>query len=122
LGSINPTEVLDFYSSEIGKRILKSDKIFKEVPFEVEISLKEILPTDSDEKIILQGIIDCYFYEGDEIVLVDYKTDIYSKIDEIKEKYRQQLQLYKLAIEKITSKLVKNQILYLFSTKSMIQY
>ena len=28
-----------------------------------------------EEKIILQGIIDCYFEENGEIILVDYKTD-----------------------------------------------
>ena len=28
-----------------------------------------------DEKIILQGIIDCYFEEDGQIILVDYKTD-----------------------------------------------
>ncbi len=30
---------------------------------------------DSQERVLVQGIIDAYFLEGDEIVLVDYKTD-----------------------------------------------
>ena len=120
--SVNPQMIVDFYQSEIGKRILKSDRVYREVSFEIEVDLDEIMHIESNEKIILQGVIDCYFYEGDDIVLVDYKTDNYVNKDEIKEKYSQQLQLYKLAIEKITSKLVKNQILYLFSTKSVIQY
>lgn len=120
--SINPMIFVDFYKSEIGKRILNSDRVCREASFEIEIPLKEISSIQSDEKIILQGIIDCYFYEGDDIVLVDYKTDNYTNIDEIKEKYRQQIQLYTLAIEKITAKKVKNQFLYLFSTKNIIQY
>lgn len=120
--SVSPLFIVDFYKSDIGKRILKSEKVYKETPFEIEISISDIMDIESDEKIILQGIIDCYFYEGDEIVLVDFKTDYYENIEEIKEKYRQQLQLYALAIKKITTKRVKNQFLYLFSTKNMIQY
>ena len=120
--SFNPSIILDFYNSEIGQRLLKSDKVFREVPFEVELPLKDIYSINAEEKIILQGVIDCFFYEDDEIVLIDYKTDNYSDINEIREKYSQQLQLYKYAIEKISKKVVKNQILYLFSTKSMIQY
>ncbi len=120
--SVSPSLIVDFYKSEIGQRILKSEKVYKEAPFEIEINISDIIDIQSEEKIILQGIIDCYFYEDDEIVLVDYKTDYYENLDKIKEKYRQQLQLYTLAIEKITAKRVKNKILYLFSKKNMIQY
>ncbi len=120
--SVNPSYISDFYSSEIGKRILKSDRVFKEASFEIEVPLNQIADINSNEKIILQGIIDCYFYEDDGVVLVDYKSDYSKNIDEIKEKYRQQIHLYKLAIEKITKKTVKNQFLYLFSSKNMIEY
>ncbi len=120
--SISPVFIVDFYKSEIGKRILKSKRVYKEAPFEIEINISDITDIVSKEKVILQGIIDCYFYEDDEIVLVDFKSDYYDDIEEIKEKYRQQLHLYAHAIEKITTKKVKNKFLYLFSTKSMIQY
>ena len=30
---------------------------------------------NGDETVLVQGIIDAYFIEGEEIVLVDYKTD-----------------------------------------------
>ncbi len=120
--SITPSFIVDFYKSEIGKRILKSERVYKEAPFEIEIGISDIMDIQSEEKIILQGIIDCYFYEDDEIVLVDFKTDYYENLEEIREKYRQQLQLYALAIERITTKKVKNRFLYLFSTANMIQY
>ena len=120
--SVNPSYISDFYSSDIGKRIIKSDKVFREASFEIEVPLNQIADTNTDEKIILQGIIDCYFYEDDGVVLVDYKSDYSTNIDEIKERYRQQIQLYKLAIEKITKKSVKNEFLYLFSSNNMIEY
>ncbi|MBP7277958.1 MAG: PD-(D/E)XK nuclease family protein, partial [Sedimentibacter sp.] len=68
------------------------------------------------------GIIDCYFIEDGEAVIVDYKTD---KIDETKEiefqinnlksEYKDQIELYKEAVERITGKKVKECYLYLFS-------
>ena len=69
-----------------------------------------------DEKIRLQGIIDCFFEEEDGIVLLDYKTDYVEEgnEDEIIERYRSQLKYYKDALEKITGKRVKESYLYLF--------
>ena len=92
------------------------------MPFEVEIRASDVFATNSNEHIILQGIIDCYFYEGNEIVIVDYKSDKYDDINKIKEKYRTQIDFYKYAVEKICKKTVKNQFLYLFFSKSMLEY
>lgn len=119
---VDPSLIIDFYRSDIGKRVLRSDKVFREAPFEIEVPLNQVTNINSSEKIILQGIIDCYFYEDDKIVLVDYKTDFCDDINEIKEKYRQQIQLYSLAIKKITKKSIKNRFLYLFSSKNVIEY
>ena len=119
--TVSPQAVLDFYSSPLGQRIMKSKRVVREAPFELEIFASSVYDVDDDSKILLQGVIDCYFYEGDEIVIVDYKTDYYEDINEIKEKYALQLQYYKLAIEKICKKTVKNSYFYLFFTKSVIE-
>lgn len=116
--TVNPDKIVGFYASPLGKRIIKSGNVYREQPFEVEIDAKLAYPElgDTDEKILLQGVIDCFFYEDDEIVLVDYKTDRYDNIGEIHEKYDRQLELYKYALEKITKKTVKESYIYLFST------
>ena len=119
--TVSPQAVLDFYSSPLGQRIMKSKRVVREASFELEIFASSVYDVDDDSKILLQGVIDCYFYEGDEIVIVDYKTDYYEDINEIKEKYALQLQYYKLAIEKICKKTVKNSYFYLFFTKSVIE-
>ena len=36
---------------------------------------------DKEEMVLVQGIIDAWFYEGDQIVLLDYKTDRVFKKD-----------------------------------------
>ena len=117
---INPQKVVKFYSSETGKRIIKSNKVFREQAFEVEIPVSTAYPEIkvSNENILLQGVIDCFFEEDGELVLVDYKTDRYNDVSEIHEKYDRQLELYKYALEKITNKKVKEKIIYLFSTDS----
>lgn len=119
---VNPDKIARFYSSPLGKRIIASGKVFREQPFEVEIDVTVAYPdvTDTDEKILLQGVIDCFFEEDGEIVLVDYKTDRYNDVSEIHEKYERQLELYKYALEKITKKTVKESYIYLFSTDSYI--
>ena len=49
---------------------------FREQPFVISRSAAEIDEAwDPKERVLVQGIIDAYFLEGDEIVLVDYKTD-----------------------------------------------
>ena len=69
---------------------------------------------DSDTMILIQGIIDAFFIEEDEIVLLDYKTDVVKNSDELREKYKKQLELYATALEANFNKRVKEKILYSF--------
>lgn len=120
--AVNPDKIIGFYSSNLGKRIMTSKKVYREQPFEVEIDVSLAYPdvSGTDEKILLQGVIDCFFEEDDGLVLVDYKTDRYNDMSEIHEKYDRQLELYKYALEKITKKTVKESYIYLFSTDSFV--
>ena len=95
--------------------------VSRELPFFTELSSIEYKPELDkdvyiDEKIRLQGIIDCFFEEEDGIVLLDYKTDYVEEgnEEEIADRYRAQLKYYKDALEKITEKKVKESYLYLF--------
>lgn len=119
---INPEKIFRFYQSTIGQRIINSNKVFREQPFEVEIKVSDAYPEckNQEENIILQGVIDCFFEEDDELVLVDYKTDRFDDVSEIHQKYDRQLELYKYALEKITKKKVKEEIIYLFSRDTFI--
>ena len=119
---IPPKKITEFYNSKIGQRIMSCPTVYKEQPFEVEINVSDVYPEigDSEEKILLQGVIDCYFEENGEIVLVDYKTDRYNNPQEIHEKYDKQLELYAYALQKITGMTVKEKIIYLFSTGEIL--
>lgn len=118
--AIKPEWIEGFFRSDIGKRMAKAKSVHRETPFEMEIDSKELGEEYSGERIILQGIIDCWFEEEDGIVLIDYKTDRYTDPAEIKGRYAMQLDYYRRAIERVAKKSVKNSYLYLFYGQDVI--
>ena len=121
--AVDTEKLLRYYRSDLVRRMLESGKVYREVPFEAAFPAAGLgLHPDSGEPVILQGMIDCYFEEDGGITLVDYKTDFYRHKEELAEKYRVQLELYARAIEKITKKIVKHKILYLFFGNDVIEY
>ena len=123
--AVQKISFISFFKSNLGKRLLgafNTGKLVKrELPFYTEISSLNIDSTLAEdvygnEKVRLQGIIDCIFEEEDKIVLLDYKTDYveHGKENEVLDKYRIQIKYYKDAVEKITGKEVKECYLYLF--------
>ncbi|MBF8983398.1 helicase-exonuclease AddAB subunit AddA [Lutibacter sp. B2] len=115
---VDVSKIANFFKSNIGKRIINTEKVFREVPFNLVKKACEVVPDldHCDEKLLIQGIVDCYFEEADGIILVDYKSDYieFDKKNQIVDKYRIQIELYKEALEKITKKTVKESYLYLF--------
>ena len=55
-----------------------------------------------------------------EIIVLDYKTDRVQTEAELKDRYREQLRLYTKALEQITRKKVKEQIIYSFTLRKEI--
>lgn len=129
--SISPRKIYNFFVSELGKRLIKAfrdgNKVYKELPFYTEISPLEVNGALSnnikDEKVRLQGVIDCFFYEGNSIVLLDYKTDyvLEGNEEDMIKKYSIQIKYYKDALKKITGKNVSESYLYLFSLDKEIR-
>ena len=104
-------------NSQIMQRLLKSEKIYREYRFTVNINaslVEELELQNCDEEIILQGAIDTAFVESDKIVILDYKTDKVQDIGRLKVMYKKQLDLYKIAIEQCTGKKVLECVIYSF--------
>lgn len=125
---IRPGDIVRFAASGIGKRMAeaqKKGKLHREQPFVIGISAQDMRNRWSeDETILIQGIIDAYFYEEDEIVLVDYKTDKVGPggAGELIRKYRVQVDHYAEALERLTHKKVKEKIIYSFTLGLEIAY
>ena len=67
---------------------------------------------ENGELRLIQGIIDAFFEEDGEIVLLDYKTDRQKEEDYFRTHYQKQQEAYKNAIEKATGMHVKEAYLY----------
>ena len=113
--TINPYKVLEFTKSMIWKDLKTAKKVYKERPFFINIPAREIYDEDVEEEILVQGIIDLYYInQKDEIILVDYKTDYVENGKESKlvEKYISQLELYKKALEESLQRKVDKTYIY----------
>ena len=113
--AINVNKILEFTKSKIWEELKTAKKIEKEKPFYINIKAKDIYNKETDENILVQGIIDLYYIDKDNnINLVDYKTDYIENGNEIElvNRYKEQLYLYKKALEQVYKKEVKNTYIY----------
>ena len=123
---VNPFKIYKFFKSELGTRMKNADFVGREKAFYTEINMKNLFAKegiDYDESIMLRGIIDAYFEENGEIVLLDYKTDFVNEEnrEEVVDRYRKQLEIYAKVIEEITDKKVKEQYIYLFGVDESVR-
>lgn len=111
---INIDKLLVYTKSDLYKNLKTAKEIHKEQPFYINIPANTVYELNIQEKILVQGVIDLYYIdENDNIILVDYKTD-YVKQDEqeLADKYKKQLQIYKLALEEALQKEVSKTYIY----------
>ncbi|HOQ37859.1 MAG TPA: helicase-exonuclease AddAB subunit AddA [Acetivibrio sp.] len=127
--SVDVARIRRFLNSPLGKRMLASKSINREVPFNIEIPCHEIYMDMGDEAcrgetLLLQGVIDCYFEEPDGIVLIDYKTDYVSpgNVETIRERYKVQILYYARALEMLTGEKVKEKYIYLFWNGEVLEF
>lgn len=116
---IDKNIILEFFAGPLGQRLLKAANVQRELPFSLTIPATEIYEDLEayEEKVLLQGVIDCMWYEDDGWILLDYKSDNI-KLEEITEfvqRYQGQINLYARAVETIRKQPVKEKYLYLFS-------
>ena len=117
---LNLTQIRKFLNSDLCERILASKKVEREFRFAVNINASDVVsdinPEFSDEKVVLQGAIDCVFEENNAWVIVDYKTDKTDSIERLTKQYGPQLELYASALHECTGKVVAQKVLYSFYT------
>ncbi len=127
--NVNINGIIGFLNSSLGKRMIKTDRLCREMPFTMEVECSEVFGSlagcgHEGETVVLQGIIDCWFEEEGKLVLVDYKTDYVpeGEVSRIKEKYRTQIEYYARALSQITGKEVSGKYIYLFWNGKILEY
>lgn len=118
-------DIRRFVDSELGQRMKNAAvqrRLYREQPFVIQRSAAMLDDLWQEETVLVQGIIDAYFVEDGEIVLVDYKTDRVRRGQEQKliDLYHVQLEDYAQALERMTGKKVKEKIIYSFTLQKEI--
>jgi len=110
-------DIFTFFNSDLGSRMIKSKKIYRELPF----VYKKKLTQDASESSLVQGVIDCCFKENS-YILVDYKTGYVGRDEQnIIKKNLTQLKMYKEAFEAITMNKISETYIYSFSINKAIK-
>lgn len=109
--------IVRFLRSDLAVRIRKSEQVEREYRFSLLRPVRDFSSLDADDSVLLQGVVDCFFEEDGELVVVDFKTDHVSRaqLDERAEHYRPQLEAYSMALMRVMGKKVKEKVLYFFS-------
>ena len=107
-------KIYKIIESDFIKNLKSAKEIHKETPFYTYINTKEIYNTENSENILVQGIIDLYYInQNNELILVDYKTDYtQDEGEDLVDKYKVQLEIYKKALEEALKIPVKETYIY----------
>lgn len=104
---VDKQSVFNLIKSSIGEEISVSPNVYREFPFKILKASKDVSEQfkNSDETIVIQGAIDMFFEnKRGNFTLVDYKTDKSQNPEQIKANYKNQILIYKDAIQQITGK------------------
>ncbi len=105
--------IVDFFASSIGKRVYREIRFLKEFSRE---ELEAAVPgLGLQGSTVVQGIADCVILEEGQGTILDYKTDRVRSMEELAERYRDQLELYRAILEEYLAVPIREKILYSFA-------
>ncbi|MUK90113.1 helicase-exonuclease AddAB subunit AddA [Ornithinibacillus sp. L9] len=128
--SIDITAIEKFFETKIAEYMLDQATIYREVPFSITLPAKEVYAnwkSETNEQILLQGVLDCVIPKEDGWIILDYKTDAITGeiteelIEKLTKRYETQLSLYRYALERIWKQPVKETYLYFFTKQLLVK-
>ena len=119
---VNVDAIYRFFQTDIGSRLRNCRDVLREFKFSILEDASIYYSDVHDEKILLQGVIDCALIESDGITVIDFKTDYITEnnIDDKVAQYTSQVTAYANAISRIYQKPIISAFLYFFSTEQLI--
>ncbi len=112
-----------FLQSDVAARIRAGQNVEREYRFSLLAAARDYDPgAAEDDRVLLQGVVDCFFEESDGIVVLDFKTDRITNEQTAARAalYRAQLATYATALERIMGIPVKERLLYFFATNTCV--
>lgn len=120
---VDPQKILRFFKSDVGRKIQSSLNVKREFKFSLLVPANKLTESDACDKILFQGVIDCFYEDEEGINVIDFKTDYITEEnfgDKISQ-YSAQVSSYIAAIGRITGKKTAKAYLYFFSNEQLVE-
>lgn len=121
--AVDTDKILNCLSNPLMMEYMNAQQSFREYRFAVKIKASDVyddLPEGSDGELLLQGAVDCAFVKDGSIIILDYKTDRVKTMQQLKERYQAQLELYSHAMKQMTGLEVSRRVIYSFELNDII--
>ena len=116
-----PVEKLrNFTQSACFARLLSAEYYSKEERFLFPMEAGELFGDEAEGEILIQGVLDCYSVNGNEAVLLDYKTDRVDSPQQLIDRYGVQMELYAEALKRVKGLKVIRKEIYSFCLEKEI--
>ena len=117
--AVRPEQVARFWSSPLGRAAAQSPALRREFKFSVLAPASRFYPgTPAEERVLVQGVVDCCFEDASGLTVVDFKSDRVQPggEPEAAERYRAQVEVYADALEEIFGKPVTRRVVWFLRT------
>ena len=120
---VDPVKLLAFFKSPIGRKLSAGENILREFKFSILDDGSIYTAGLEGEQVLLQGVVDCAIMEPDGITVIDFKTDhiMEENVGSVVDRYRQQVNVYAKALERIYQQKIKAKYLYLFDIDDFVE-
>lgn len=120
--AVSAQRLAAFFQSPLGKAMAQARECRREFKFSILVPAEEYYPRTEGEHILLQGVIDAWFEDGQGITVLDFKSDRIVPGEELAraEQYRAQLDAYARALSTILDRPVARKALWFFATDTAV--
>ena len=122
--AVEPERIAAFFASPLGREVRAARGLRREFKFSLLVPARDYWPeAGEEERVLLQGVVDCCFEMSEGITVVDFKTDRVrgEALRRRAEGYRSQLETYSRALEEIMDRPVVRRVLWFFSEDRAVE-
>lgn len=120
--AIDVKRLVAFFQSPLGRQMVAS-KAHREFKFSMLVPAEKYFPHAMGEKLLLQGVVDCWFEQDGGLVILDFKSDRVTEetVAQRAENYREQIITYAKALSELTGLPVKRRLLWFFALDRAVE-
>ena len=122
LSQINIQKIINFFMNDLYINKIINSNYYREYNISFNAPIRQIDESiDSNETILVEGVIDLLCIYNNEYIIIDYKSDVIDSENELINRYKKQLDLYSIGIKKIYNTNNINKYIYSFYLEKFIK-